>query len=65
MLVTLYKVSELYFPLLDTNVFQEKAKIDRFAAAACKRHQNSNVISSRHLAYHVKKFHQKHVACGA
>ena len=61
-LVTLYKLSEVYFRLFGTNGFRAKAKNERFSAAGSRCHQNfkfENVTSRRRLADYVKKLHQK------
>ena len=60
MLVTLYKIGEVYFRLLGTNGFHEKAEKEKFSAAGSRCRPASNMkISRRRLADYVKKLHLK------
>ena len=59
MLVTWYKIGEMYFLFVCTSGFQVK-EIERFTAGARVVVRTANMrISRRHLADYVKKLHKK------
>ena len=63
MLVTLYKIGEVYIRLLDTNGFHVEAENERLTAASSRCRQklkySPEKISRRRLAEYVKTLRQK------
>ena len=67
MLVPVYKIGEVHFPLLGTNGFHAKAKNERFTAtgSCCRQNLQNRNISRRRLQDYVKHCTKKRPALAA
>ena len=67
MLVPVYKIGEVHFPLLGTNGFHAKAKNERFTAtgSCCRQNLQNRNISRRRLPDYVKHCTKRRAARAA
>lgn len=67
MLVSLYKIEELYIRILGTNAFHVKAEYEKFTAVGSPRFQNLHYenFTSSYLPGYVKKIASKRVVRAA